>query len=87
MYHILFFSASWCPQCQITKPACISAAAYYKWIFEEVDAENAKNDSLMHKHDIQTLPTIVILKDGAEIYKSFGLKNTKILVDEFASLL
>jgi hypothetical protein len=83
VYHVLFFSTL---QNEATKLACISAAAYYKWTFEEVDMNNYKNNYLVSKHQVKLEPTIVVLKYGKEIYKTSGFKNSQALIEYFKDL-
>ncbi|MBR1385294.1 MAG: thioredoxin [Bacilli bacterium] len=66
------FNADWCGPCQMLKP-----------IIEEVADENSDvsvlsiniddNDVLAEDYNIQSIPCLVVFKDGKEIKRSVGL--------------
>ncbi len=84
---ILYFSASWCSQCKIVKPALISAVAYYGKEFIEVVADAPENKELIEKYEIMSLPVIIILDEEKILYRSSGLKNSEILINDFKEFL
>ena len=76
MVNKYFFTASWCPNCQIVKP-----------IIEELDVEiidAEKRQDLIDKFSIMSLPSYVV--EGEETFKEMiGAKPRKI-IEEFYNI-
>ena len=87
MFHIIYFTAPWCSKCKITGPNVRSAAAYYNLVIQEIDCNNPKDEGLVKKHDVMSLPTIVLLRDGVSVFKTDGLKSVESLLQDFEPYL
>ncbi len=80
---VIDFSAVWCGPCQQFKPIYHKVAGEYasKASFYAADLDECKE--LGEKYKIESIPTVVILKEGAEPVMHVGLMNE----DEFKALL
>ena len=72
---VVDFYAEWCPPCKMLSPIfdktasmMASQASFYK-----MDAES--NPDTVIKHQVNSLPTILIFKDGAVVDRQRGLMN------------
>ena len=87
MTHILYFSSPFCNICKVSHPAVISAAAYYHLPIEEVNAHDDKNQTLVDKYNIMTLPTIILRDETGELYRTTGAKNVNCLIEDIANII
>lgn len=87
MPQILYFSAPWCSKCKITGPAVKAATSYYNLLLEEINCDDDKNESLIKKYNIMSLPVIIVLQHGKEVYRTEGFKTAGILIEEFANFI
>lgn len=82
---IIDFSATWCGPCKRMKPNFESAESFMKSIkstlaFLTVDVDN--QDSIARDYDIESMPTIIIIKTGKIVQKIEGFMTTeKILMN------
>ncbi len=77
---VLEFSAQWCTTCKMLRPVLqkVAEAAGNDVNFWEVDVD--ENKKLAVQYQIQTLPTIVIIKENVETARFSGLQDkTKLL--------
>lgn len=87
MFQIIYFTAPWCSKCKVTGPAIKSAAAYHNLVIQEIDCNDPKDEDLIKKHDVMSLPTIVLLRDGVSVFKTDGLKSVESLLLDFEPYL
>ncbi|HUQ54820.1 thioredoxin family protein [Lentzea sp.] len=64
---VLDFGATWCPPCRQLKPVIEKLAAQYggRFLLGEVDADISRD--LMSRYRIQYLPTLVPVRNAAEL--------------------
>ncbi|GGN04073.1 hypothetical protein GCM10011609_49070 [Lentzea pudingi] len=64
---VLDFGATWCPPCRQLKPVIEKLAAEYggRFLLGEVDADISRD--LMSRYRIQYLPTLVPMRNAAEL--------------------
>jgi thioredoxin 1 len=77
---IVKFGAEWCGPCKMIEP-----------VLNEIDAENEdlqvyqidtdQNQDLAIKHNIRSIPTIMIVKDGKVITEFVGVKPKQEIID------
>ncbi len=68
------FWAPWCSNCRMLAPVFeqLSETFDKKVKFLKVNVD--ENENLAIKYDIQTLPVLILFKDGKEIDRSIGFK-------------
>ena len=82
---VFYFYSSWMPFQQKNMLMLESSEQIYKDIaFFGIDVGEFKNQC--KRFGIETVPTTIILKEGAEIGRINGLVNTKIFAGTFADI-
>ncbi len=75
-YQLVYFSASWCAPCKISKPvvekACVDNKVDYKILVADID-ENGKD--IANKCNVRSVPTILIFENGVEKFRHIGAIN------------
>ncbi len=79
MLEIIDFYADWCGPCQIMKPIFEEIEPSYegKVTFKKVDVE--AEGEMAQKFGVMSIPTFVILKDGAEVDRRMGAMPKEVL--------
>jgi thioredoxin 1 len=84
---VIKFYAPWCGVCTSIKndfEHISNKADYANISFYEVNIDDSK--SLASKHSIIGVPTIICIRDGVEVKRIVGVKNTKTFMDDLAKL-
>lgn len=73
------FFAQWCGPCKMMAPIIDELAEAKKdsWLIGKVDVDEAGD--LAAKYGIQSIPTIIIFKDGAEVDRIIGFQSKEAL--------
>jgi len=77
------FWATWCAPCRMLAPIIDKLAEQYegKLVVAKVDVDN--NEEIAMRYGIQSIPTVILFKDGKIAAKEIGVKPLK----SFTSLL
>lgn len=78
--HLLYFTAEWCNPCKRTKPIVEELARDGIIEVQFIDADD--NIDLLKRYEVKSIPTFILIKDGAEIKRMSGAK-TREQFDEF----
>ena len=67
------FFATWCGPCKVLAPTIIELTSHYdgRVVVGKVDVD--QHQQLAKDHSIQSLPTLVIYKEGKEVERIIGL--------------
>ena len=79
MIKVLKFSAVWCGPCKTLEPKFkeISEKPEFKGVeFQYINID--ENQDLSRKHNIRSIPTVIILKDDVEVDRIVGMAPAKI---------
>lgn len=79
MITLIDFYADWCAPCQALKPILHNVEGFFngKIIVERVNVD--QDSAKASQFGIMSIPTLVILKDGAEIDRKMGLMSEQSL--------
>jgi len=78
--NVLYFSAPWCGPCRMFGPAFDETLAE----FDNVDVQKINIDDeveLAIKYEIMSIPTVILEKDGVELFKHKGVMPKTHLKD------
>ncbi len=83
------FSASWCGPCKAQEPIIRKLESNYKdrVSIYEIDIDGHRDLAL--KYMVQSIPTLIVFKDGQEVKKFVGLQSAAVLskgLDEILDL-
>ncbi len=83
---VVDFWATWCGPCKAFAPVLekVNRNSNDKFIVCKVDVD--ENPVTSQKFMIQSIPTIVIFKDGTEVVRHVGMMNEKELCDVLAKI-
>ena len=82
---ILDFYGDGCGNCKMLDAFIPQLEAEHTNVkFEKVNVDTAPE--LVEKYDIASLPTLVFLKDGEEVFKMVGLKPKTIIVKKIVEV-
>lgn len=85
--HMLFFSATWCPDCAFIKPAMPAIEAEYP-DFNFLAVDRDENIDLAAELNVFGLPSFVAFKNGQEIGRFVNKdRKTKEQVEQFINSL
>lgn len=79
MKKLLFFFAEWCDNCKNAKPLMESLSNQIPIQLINVDL----NSSLAIKHEINRLPTTILIKNGVEISRFEGIKSSQTILKTY----
>ena len=73
------FYADWCGPCRAQTPILEELSNNHDW-FEVVSLDVDDNNEIAFKYGVQSIPTLIIFKDGNPVKKVVGLTNDKELL-------
>jgi thioredoxin 1 len=69
---VVDFTAAWCGPCQVMKPVLAALAAEYRGRARIVAIDVDREPLVAQHHDVRSMPTLVILRDGREVGRIIG---------------
>ena len=83
MKHILYFTADWCNPCKKTRPIVEELnreQIMAKFFIIDVDVE----PEMAQDFEVRSIPTFVLIKDNAEVYRVTGAQTRQQLEELIA---
>ncbi len=82
---VIKFSSTWCPPCKAIKPIfhTISAERAARAYFAEIDVDGFPDKEHLNKLSVQTIPTIIIFKEGKPVKYINGRRTKDDLEAQF----
>ena len=78
MIKVLKFSAVWCGPCKALKPTFDQVRSLIAdVVYEEIDVDNDPSATI--KYNVHSVPTIVIEKNGQEVFRTKGAVSAATL--------
>ena len=73
------FSAPWCAPCRALEPVIEKITEKYKNRASVLEINIDEQRELASSFNVQSIPTLMIFKDGEEIERFIGLQSEKLL--------
>jgi len=67
------FTASWCGPCQVLAPILKDVKAHYEEALSIVKIDVDKNNALAANYKVQGVPTLILFKDGVQVWRQSGV--------------
>jgi thioredoxin 1 len=81
------FWAPWCPPCRAVGPIVDALASEYQGRAKVAKVNVDESPRVASKFGVQSIPTIVFLKDGHEVGRVVGLRPREVLAGALDQLL
>lgn len=81
---VIKFSTNWCPPCKQIKPIFEEVAQLRadRAYFAAIDIEAFTDKTTLNSFGVQSIPTIIVFKDGKEAHRIVSSRNKKDLLAE-----
>lgn len=76
------FFTSWCGTCNILKPELEKFSSNISQAYPILDVNLDRDSHIISKFHIKTMPTLILFKEGKEIWRHVGLINAGQLFKE-----
>lgn len=86
MLTVLYFTASWCQPCKVFGPVMERVASEYPHVRltkVSVDSDALHERQLADRYMVQSLPSVVLLKDDVQTAFFSGPKSESLLTEWF----
>jgi len=81
------FFTSWCGTCNVLKPELEKFSATVPHSYPIVDVNLDRDSHIISNFHIKTMPTLILFKEGKEIWRHVGLINASQLYREIGELV
>ena len=81
------FFTSWCGTCNVLKPELEKFSATVPHSYPIVDVNLERDSHIISNFHIKTMPTLILFKEGKEIWRHVGLINASQLYREIGELV
>lgn len=81
------FFATWCGPCKMLAPVVEELAAEYEGKAKIGKLDVDENPETAGKYGVQSIPTIIIFKDGQEVDKMMGFQSKEALKERLDKAL
>ncbi len=83
---LIDFWASWCAPCRMMAPVLNDVATELKGNSHVGKVDIQQYQSLANKFKVRNIPTMILLKNGAEVNRFVGVKSKEFLLKEIAKV-
>ena len=84
---IVDFFAPWCGPCKMLAPVIEEVSESYDGKVKVCKVDIDESDEISSKYGVQSVPTLIFFKDGAEIDRSVGFQDFDDLSETIDGLL
>lgn len=83
---LIDFWATWCAPCRMMAPVLNDVASELKGNSHVGKVDIQQYQSLANQFKVRSIPTLILLKNGAEINRFIGIKSKEFLLKEIAKV-
>jgi len=84
---LMDFSANWCAPCKAQEPIIKNLVNKFKNRASIIEVDIDNNRDLATKFMVQSIPTLIIFKDGKEIKRFVGLQTENTISKSLENIL
>lgn len=84
---LLDFNAPWCGPCRAQEPILEKLATHYEGKASIAAMNVDSNRNIAGKLGIQSIPTLIIYKNGKELQRFIGLQSEDVLIEAIDRVL
>ena len=74
------FWAEWCGPCRMLAPVLEEIGAEYESVFITAKLNSDENSEIAFKHEVRSIPTMILFKGGIEVARMTGAKPKPAIV-------
>lgn len=74
------FSATWCGPCQVLAPILKNLKDHYGDAISVVKIDVDKNNALASSYQVQGVPTMILFKEGQQVWRQSGVLDLQQLI-------
>lgn len=76
------FYATWCGPCKMQSPIIEKVKEEVGETANVLKIDIDKNEAVAHKYNVQSIPTLILFKNGEPVWRAVGLQQANVLVDK-----
>ena len=74
------FWAQWCGPCRMVAPVLEEVSSEYESVFITAKLNSDENPEIAFKHEVRSIPTMILFKGGIEVARMMGAKPKPAIV-------
>ncbi len=76
------FYATWCGPCKMQSPIIENVKNQVGDAANVVKIDIDKNEAVARRYNVQSIPTLILFKNGEPVWRAVGLQQADVLVDK-----
>ncbi len=81
------FWAEWCGPCKTIAPILEELAVEHPGTLRIAKVDVDENQGLARQYGVQSIPTMIVFKDGAEVHRMVGARGKAQILEDLSSYL
>ncbi len=81
------FFATWCGPCQMLSPILEEVSSEVGDTAKVLKVDIEKNMDFARQYNVRSVPTLIIFKEGKEVWRKTGLTDKNVLVESINNVI
>jgi len=81
------FFATWCGPCQMLSPILEEVSSEVGDTAKVLKVDIEKNMDFARQYNVRSVPTLIIFKEGKEVWRSTGISEKNVLVESINNVI